>query len=315
MLFAPRRLLLVCSLLLSLLCSVACYRAPIAQHSLAPVMDYGKVGYDALGENTGTLIVVDPRYGRILKRVARGMDAQFSTSPFEVAQIVTAYAALDAGSITAQTKFPCNSLGENVDLTDALARPCPAYFAEVSKRVPPVAFKRAAQAMGFTYYGTEQISDNTKTMRPINAIIPVNIAGADYEALATRGVGMQANDLHFAQLAISLASSTTTSERMATIITTTSQAITPPTVSVNKQALESIKHGLRKSVEEGSAMAAGIVKQNIAGKVGSDDENALFISFAPSDNPQIAVVVFLHEGTGTQAAAVAGKFYKAYFSK
>lgn len=99
------------------------------------------------------------------------------------------------------------------------------------------------------------------------------------------------------------------------MVMTTSRAITPATVTVNKKALEPIRLGLRKAVENGAAMAAGVVKQGIAGKVGSNNENALFISYAPADNPQIGVVVFLHEGTAMQAATVAGKFYKSYFSK
>ncbi|HEX4948177.1 MAG TPA: penicillin-binding transpeptidase domain-containing protein [Blastocatellia bacterium] len=293
----------------------ACYRAPIAQRTLAPILDYGQLGYAALGAHTGAIVVLDPQYGRVLKRVARGMDVQFTTSPFEVVQVVTIYAALDSGVINAQTKLPCSNTDELADISEALARPCPAFFAELSKRVPPAAFKRAAQIIGFTYYGTESVNAMTTAMRPITAAIPTNLSGADYEALTTRGTGMKANELHFAQLAISLASNTTTSERMSTIIATTSQTISPPPIPVNKAALEVIRKGLVRSVAEGTAMAAGTVKTAIAGKAGSDEENALFVSFAPADKPEIGLVVFLKEGTSTQAAQVAGRFYRAYFGK
>ncbi len=305
----------LCGLLVSVVLMAACYRAPIAQRSLAPMMDYGQLGYDALGNHVGAVVVVDPQYGRVLKRVARGMDVQFSSSPFEVVQIVTAYAALDSGAITPQTKFRCNDIADQVDVTEALARPCPGFFAELSKKVSPVNFKRAAQIIGFTYYGTESVNPLTTAMRPISAVIPANVAGADYEALATRGAGMKANDLHFAQLAISLASNTTTSERMSTIITTTSQTITPPAIPINKQAMEIIKSGLIKAVNEGATMAAGTVKESVAGKVGSDEENALCVSFAPANKPEIGLIVFLKEGTSTEAAQVAGRFYRAYFGK
>ncbi|MFN7929590.1 MAG: penicillin-binding transpeptidase domain-containing protein [Blastocatellia bacterium] len=305
----------ICGLLISLALMTACYRAPIAQRSLAPVLDYGQLGYEALGSHVGAVMVVDPQYGRVLKRVARGMDVQFATSPFEVVQIITAYAALDAGVITAQTKFHCDKKGELVDVTEALARPCPAFFAEVSHKVSPTAFKRAAQVIGFTYYATESLNKMTSTMRPISALIPVNVSGADYEALATRGIGMQANDLHFAQLAISLASNTTTSERMSTIIATTAQTITPPAIPLNKQAMEIIKRGLERAVKEGTAMAAGTGQDDIAGKVGSNEENALCISFAPAHKPAVGLIVFLKEGTSTEAAQVAGRFYRAYFRR
>ena len=273
------------------------------------------MGYEALDMHVGAVIVIDPQYGRILKRVARGMDAQFTTSPFEVVQVVTAYAALDSGVINAQTKLKCNAPDDMVDVTEALARPCPAFFAELSQKVPPASFKRAAQIIGFTYYGTEPVNASTTAMRPITAAIPVNVSGADYEALTTRGVGMKANDLHFAQLAISLASNTTTSERMSTIIATTSHTITPPAIPVNKQALEIIRKGLVRAVEEGTAMAAGTATGHVAGKVGSNEENALFVSYAPAEKPEIGLIVFLKEGTGTEAAQVAGRFYRAYFGK
>lgn len=302
-------------LLIGLTFLLSCYRAPIAQRTLAPVKDYGQMGYEALGTHTGAVMIVDPQYGRILKRVARGMDAQFTTSPFEVVQIVTAYAALDSGIINEKTKLACNASDDQVDVTEALARHCPAFFAELTKRVPPAAFKRAAQIIGFTYYGTETVNNTTTAMKPISAAIPVNLSGADYEALITRGVGMKANDLHFAQLAISLGSNTTTSERMSTIIATSSQTITPPPIPINKQALEVIRKGLIRSVEEGTAMAAGTVNGHVAGKVGSDEENALFVSYAPADKPEIGLIVFLKEGTGTEAAQVAGRFYRAYFGK
>lgn len=309
------RFFFMCGLFVSITFPIACYHAPIAQRSLAPAQDYGQMGYDALSDHVGAVVIVDPQYGRVLKRVARGMDTQFTTSPFEVVQIVTGYAALDAGVINEHTRLKCNDAGEAVDITEALARPCPTFFAELSKKIPPANFKRAAQVIGFTYYGTESVNAITTAMRPITAVIPVNVAGADYAALTTRGVGMKANDLHFAQLAISLASNTTTSERMSTLITTTSQAIAPPAIPINKRALEVIRKGLVKSVEEGTAMAAGTVRTHIAGKVGSNEDNALFVSFAPADKPEIGLIVFLQEGTSTEAAQVAGRFYRSYFGK
>jgi cell division protein FtsI/penicillin-binding protein 2 len=39
------------------------------------------------------------------------------------------------------------------------------------------------------------------------------------------------------------------------------------------------------------------------------------VSFAPADKPEIGLIVFLKEGTGTEAAQVAGRFYRAYFGK
>jgi penicillin-binding protein 2 len=295
---------------------LACYRAPIAQRTLAPVLDYGQISYEALGDLAGSVIVVDPHYGRVLKRIAHSMDVQYTTSPFEIAQVITAYAALDSGAITAKTKFPCGSnTADQVGVSEALSRPCAGFFSEISKKVPPANFKKAAQTIGFTYYGKENISNTATAMKPISATIPLNIGGADYQALAVRGLGMRANDLHFAQLAISLAAGTSTSERMSTTILNSAQGITPPTIPLNAQAISVIREGLTKAVENGSASAAGFGNNSIAATLGSNDESAMCISFAPANNPQIGLVVFLKEGTPAEAAQVTGKFYKNYFGK
>ncbi len=294
----------------------SCYRAPIAQRSLAPVLDYGQISYEALGDLTGSVIVVDPHYGRVLKRVAHGMDVQFTTSPFEVAQVITAYAGLDSGAITSTTKFPCGSNeGDQVSVSEALSRPCPSFFTEVSKKIPPANFKRAAQTIGFMYYGKESISATATAMKPISATIPLNITGADYQGLAVRGLGMKANDLHFAQLAISLAAGTSTSERMSTTILNTSQGMTPPTIPLNAKAISVIRAGLIKAVENGSASAAGFGNNSVAATLGSNEDSAMCISFAPANNPQIGLVVFLKDGSSSEAARVAGKFYQNYFGK
>jgi hypothetical protein len=79
--------------------------------------------------------------------------------------------------------------------------------------------------------------------------------------------------------------------------------------------MEVIKHGLVRAVEEGTTMAAGVNKESVAGKVGSNEESALCISFAPANKPEIGLIVFLKEGTSTQAAQVAGRFYRTYFGK
>ena len=312
----PAIKLYACGLALCALLLLSCYRAPIAQRSLAPVLDYGQISFEALGDHTGSVIVVDPHYGRVLKRIAHGMDVQFTSSPFEVAQVITAYAALDSGAITAKTKFPCGTATDDeVSVSEALSRPCSSFFTELSKKVLPATFKRAAQTIGFTYYGKENISETATAMKPISATIPLNITGADYQGLAVRGLGMKANDLHFAQLAISLAAGTSTSERMSTTILNTSQGITPPTLPLNAKALAVIREGLIRAVENGKASAAGFGTNSIAATLGSNEDSAMCISFAPANNPQIGLVVFLKDGSSTEAAHVTGKFYKTYFGK
>ena len=64
------------------------------------------------------------------------------------------------------------------------------------------------------------------------------------------------------------------------------------------------------------------VPVNIAGKTGTaqinsnEPNHALFVSFAPYNNPEISVTVVIPNGfTSSNAAELAGNIYKYYFDK
>ncbi|HZS05068.1 MAG TPA: penicillin-binding transpeptidase domain-containing protein [Blastocatellia bacterium] len=306
----------------SLLLSAACtggYRPPIASRPVASETELSDMAYEALNNRVGTIIVVDPRYGRVLKRVSHGFDVQFTSSPFELAQIVTAYAALDAGIINDRTLLPCAEAGRNVDVVEALSQSCPAFFAELSKRLTRAQFARAAGVIGFTYYGIESPTADQTWVRPIPAKIQDGASAESFAALAVRGEGLQARELHLAQLASSLASGTTASERFAAYIMVNTKTSAPPVVSINRTALGVVRRGLLKAVDEGEAKAAAHIDQKVAGKIGGGLKgaggkgDAIFVSYAPANDPQVALVVYLKDALGRDAAEVAGKFYEYWF--
>lgn len=275
-------------------------------------VDWGKLGYDALENHAGVVIIIDPQYGRVLRRVSRGTDVRFTSSPFEVTQVVTAYAALDAGIIRTQTRLACDASGEQVSVVEALAHPCPAFFAEVGKYLPQAAFRRAAELLGFTYYDTEAHNAASRT-RPVTARIPVRLSAEEFTEMAVRGAGLEAEDLHFAQLALTLASGVTAGERLAHYLFLTSRGYVPSPKSINQEALAAVRAGLVNSVDGGRAKAAANIDYKVAGQLGGDGRTALFISYAPADVPEVATVVYLREAQPRDAAEVAGNLYRAYF--
>ncbi len=291
------------------------YRPQVASRPVASETELSAMAYEALDNRAGTIIVVDPRYGRVLKRVSRGMDVQFTSSPFETAQIVTAYAALDAGLINDKTLLPCHEQGSRVEVTEALARPCPAFFTELSRKLTRAQFAKAAEVIGFTYYGIESPTFDQTRVRPVSAKIPEPLSGESFAALVVKGAEMEARDLHFAQMASSLASGATASERFAAYIMVNAQAAAPKVYSFNRPALAVVRRGLVKAVDEGDAKAAAQIDQKVAGKIGGGNGHALFISYAPANDPQVALVVYLNDAVSRDAAEVAGKFYQAWFSK
>lgn len=313
---SPAKTFVACLLAVCcLLTAVSCYRPAAVPRPPAVEEAWSQAAYEALGHHAGVILIVEPRSGRLLKRVGRGADVQFASSPFEIAEIVTAYTALDAGLINERTLLACDASGAQTDVAGALAHSCHGFFVELSRRLTPAAFAQAANVVGFTYYGIESPNERASVTRPIPAALPVEPSLAEFAALATRGHGMAANDLHFAQLVSSLASGTTAAERFAAYIAVNARTPAPAAVSFNRQALAVVRRGLLKAVEEGEAKAAANLDYKVAGKIGGGAGQAIFISYAPANDPQVGLVVYLKDGAGRDAAEVAGKFYQAYFRK
>ncbi len=92
-------------------------------------------------------------------------------------------------------------------------------------------------------------------------------------------------------------------------------------VEVSDDTLNVVKQGMYGVVDEGSA--SGIFEDysiTVGGKTGTAQvgsnvsDNALFIAFAPFENPEIAVAVVLEHGVkGANAAYVAKDIFDAYF--
>lgn len=93
------------------------------------------------------------------------------------------------------------------------------------------------------------------------------------------------------------------------------------TIEVKQSTLDAVKKGMYGVVDEGSA--SGIFKDypiGIGGKTGTaqvgknKSDNALFVAFAPFDDPQIAVAVVIEKGEkGVNAAYVARDIFDEYF--
>lgn len=91
-------------------------------------------------------------------------------------------------------------------------------------------------------------------------------------------------------------------------------------IDISSEALAKVHEGMKKVVDEGSASSIfeGYPIQ-IGGKtgtaqLGTGSNNAIFMAFAPYDNPQIAVAVVLEHGVrGANAGLVAKDIFDKYF--
>ena len=99
-------------------------------------------------------------------------------------------------------------------------------------------------------------------------------------------------------------------------------------IPVSKQYIQVMREGMRQAVDWGTATEAKVPGVAVAGKTGTAEwgtphpqtgdypTHGWFLSFAPFDNPEIAVAVFVQKGRGNATAApIAGKILKYYFGK
>jgi len=289
-----------------------------AQHAstqVKPEPDLGAIATRALGSRTGTIIVVDPKTGRLVRRTGNGADIQFETSPFQTAQIITTYAALDAGLVTRTTSISCKELSDSVTIDVALGRNCQSVFRELSTKLTIDQFKRAADTLGFVYYGVDRSMTETGAVRPISASIILHPKPEEFAELAALGQGMRAKELHFASLVSTIASGTSSYDRFVAFVQRAAKAPVPPADRLNMRALEAIRLGMTKSVDHGEASAAATLGEGVAAMGGGDGENAILIAYAPARSARIALVVRLINGSQRDAAEVAGKFLRDYFTQ
>jgi membrane peptidoglycan carboxypeptidase len=90
--------------------------------------------------------------------------------------------------------------------------------------------------------------------------------------------------------------------------------------------LQIVRDGMRQSVTSGVARNAATANVAVAGKTGTAefgtirvdgkyDTHGWFVGFAPYDDPQIAVMVFVQKGSGgNDASPAAGRIFDYYFN-
>jgi penicillin-binding protein 2 len=98
-------------------------------------------------------------------------------------------------------------------------------------------------------------------------------------------------------------------------------------VPVNPDYLAVMREAMRQSVDSGVASSAKVAGLSIAGKTGTAefgeqhadgkyDTHGWFVGFAPFEDPQIAVAVFVQRGGGFQnAAPAAARIFDYYFNQ
>ena len=260
----------------------------------------------AMAGRSGAAVVIDVATGKVLAAYHLDVAARRLALPGSSSKTFTLLALLEAGKINEQTRLMCKRPltvgGHNMDCTHpdmkqpfdpatALAYSCNSYFATVATRLTPAELRNR-----FLEYGFGSPS----------GLVPNDVAGS--VALAGTQAELQLQAIGEWGLRVTPLELLRGYQNLALL----SQK--------HEKKLEPVFAGLEGSVSYGMGHLAQLgVAMTVAGKTGTSlvEEGAWrhgwFAGYAPADNPEIALVVFLEKGNGpTDAAAVAREIFGAY---
>jgi cell division protein FtsI/penicillin-binding protein 2 len=274
----------------------------------------------------GTVIVSDPRTGRILALCNPQRALKEAYSPGSTAKLVVSAAALEEGVISPSEKILCRRvprlLGESFhcahppalapfDLAEALANSCNYFFSELSTRLSSSVLAHWYAVFGFGPAGEEA--------SPGEVVIANKPRDKALAALGEQGVTATPEQVLLAYSAIAMHG------KIFRLIMP-GQHKAPSldrVVTLRDSTFAVLRQGLRDCVKTGSGHAAAVPGVPVAGKTGtapaldgSRVTHAWFVGYAPVEAPEVALVIFLKRGTGgADAAPLAARILKQYFAQ
>jgi cell division protein FtsI/penicillin-binding protein 2 len=262
----------------------------------------------AMAEQSGTAVVLDVKSGEILAQVRPEVAARRLARPGSALKPFTLLALLEAGRLSPGERIRClqkvrlagrdlncshPQVSEAMDARAALAYSCNYYFTRVAAR-----FEKGEMSATLARAG---LTSPTGLMTPEAAghAEPVGMEAQQLQAVGEAAVEVTPLELVNAYRKLALRRR---------------EAASSP-------ALATVFAGLEDSASYGMGRLATPLTITISGKTGTAtaDEgswtHAWFVGFAPADDPEIVLVVFLEKGRGgTGAASVAHDIFEAYAS-
>jgi len=261
----------------------------------------------AMARQFGALIVVDVTTGTVLAAHRLDLAAWSLARPGSTLKPFVLMELLESHRLDANRKLMCRRIlrigsvqmdcthpasVRELDSADAIAYSCNSYIAEVSLQLNGVELVQLLRRAGF---------DSRSGLTSDEAIghidRPRNPEELQLEALGSRGIEVTPLELLEAYRKLAM------QQR-----------------SGHLGSAEPVFLGLRQSIALGMAHAAQVDAIEVAGKTGtagsqeSAQTHGLFVGYAPAENPEIALVVFLARGRGMDAAALAQPVF-AEFSR
>lgn len=274
-------------------------------------MAVGRACERALGRARGAVVAMDPRTGRV-RAIVNPVDAmQRAYQPCSVFKIVVAIAGLSEGVITPDTTYRCRQgcwmwAGHGpIDLRRALAVSCNPYFEWVGEQLGYERIQRYARLLGLGEPSGINLTGETP------GCVPASVRPDAVGHLSSHAAGVATSAV---QLAVLLSATVNGGVVLQPVLSDSRDFVPRERWRLPAGTrLDGLTGGFLAAVNEGSASAAFDPQVAVAGKTGTCSALGWFASYAPAENPELVVVVFLRRGSGHRASAVGGQIFRELF--
>jgi len=269
-----------------------------AGEALAPVIA------TLMKDQHGAVVVLDVASGKILAHWNLQIAARRVTAPGSAVKPFVLLELLQSGKIDPGQHLFCRRLltiaGRRMDCThspaitdldasDAIAYSCNTYFAGAAPRLNPAELARSFERAGFT--SRTELAPDEAVGRVVQAADEPHL---QLQALGYWGVEVSPLELLAAYRNLAV-------HKLRNDL--------PQAAPVFSGLERSVQYGMAQSAQPMGITAAG--KTGTAGSAGSQS-HGFFAGYAPADTPEIVLVVYVEQGHGSDAAAIAAPIFSAY---
>ena len=280
-------------------------------NTLGEDLEVRSAAISALGNHAGTVVVMDPKTGRIYTVVNQDWALRRGFKPCSTIKLVTGVAGLCEKVI--QPVETVNVGAGNLNLTDALAHSNNTYFQRVGGQVGFDKMVSYAHEMGLgEKTGINYVNESAGR-------VPLFKSGYAVNHMSSHGDDFEVTAVQLATLVSAMSNGgKLLVPHVPRTVEENSQFKTEVRrkINIEGEAWKGMLPGMIGAVNYGSGRKAYRPEQTVAGKtgtcIGQGAWLGLFTSYAPVVNPRLAVVVITRgtDAHGHLPAAIAGNIYR-----